>query len=471
MGCALMFTMPFMIGGLMVVFLALRKGDSGQEFWIQLAVGSLFAIVGGGITFGAWYGVRALAKKAQLRKMYADEPWKWREDWARGVAEDRLHKAGVFFWIFALSWTAISSPVAFLIPGELAKGNKMILIALLFPLVGLILLASALYMSVRKAKYGQSVFHLDTVPFSPGRSVGGSVRVRLSDMPAEGFAMKLSSVHRVVTGSGKNSSTRETVLWQEEKMIPAGAAAPNPDGVLLPVNFALPRDAHPTDESFSSNSYHWRLHISADVPGIDYTAEFELPVFGVAPRDAWDTGGEPVFGSEPERRDTRLWTPGPDSGITITRSAGGTEVFEIRRVKKSFASLLFPLIWFGGMGAMFWFFDPPGVVTTFLGIIGLIIAIALLDARFGWSRIEASSAGVTVNGGILVYKWTRQIAADEIRDIRSAIGASTNDKGGSVQYGVYIDRKHGGRVVAATWLPVKRDAEMLAARLISVVKG
>jgi hypothetical protein len=50
------------------------------------------------------------------------------------------------------------------------------------------------------------------------------------------------------------------------------------------VRFALPDEVPVTRSIGPNNDDHWFLDATARLPGIDYTARFELPVF-VVPRD------------------------------------------------------------------------------------------------------------------------------------------------------------------------------------------
>src|SRR5208282_184574 len=65
------------------------------------------------------------------------KPWLNRADWAAGRVASGARKGVLLIWIFTLFWNAISAPVVFIgLPVELHKGNYAILIALLFPIVG-----------------------------------------------------------------------------------------------------------------------------------------------------------------------------------------------------------------------------------------------------------------------------------------------------------------------------------------------
>ena len=99
--------------------------------WDMLAFKGVFALTFGGVGIGllAW---TLLAKPAHVEHPdAASKPWLTRRAWM----DNRIvcsGKGGLWFvWIFALFWNAISAPVLFAMPAEYAKGNHLILIALI----------------------------------------------------------------------------------------------------------------------------------------------------------------------------------------------------------------------------------------------------------------------------------------------------------------------------------------------------
>ena len=85
----------------------------------------------------------------------------------------------------------------------------------------------------------------------------------------------------VVVG-GKDRTVRETILWRDEHTMPQTKLEIGPDGALVPILIRIPPDAKQTDFSNPNNSILWRLDAQASVPGIDFTANYEVPVFKTA---------------------------------------------------------------------------------------------------------------------------------------------------------------------------------------------
>ena len=158
-------------------------------------------------------------------------------------------------WVFTAFWNLISSPVGFLgVRAAIQEGKPAALLALLFPLVGIGLLIWAVRSTLRYRKYGVSRLELSTVPGVIGRTLTGMVRAPAKMQPDGGFQVTLSCVRRVTTRSGKNTSTSESILWQEERLVPGEpsrtAAAME---THIPVAFRLPADAAACDDTDSNN--------------------------------------------------------------------------------------------------------------------------------------------------------------------------------------------------------------------------
>ena len=210
------------------------------------------------------------------------KPWLWREDWAHGTIKDTNKGGAIAIWVFAVLWNAISIPAAFAARPELTKGNLAALLVLLFPLIGIILLITAIYLTLRMMTFGTSTCHLERIPIAPGSTFRGDIELNIDTAPENGYRLRIASFHAVTTGSGKNRSTNERLLWDQEIVVAGSAAMRSPTSTRVPFKFTTPPDSHVTDESDSRSRFFWRLSASAAFPGVDYGAQFEVPVFRTA---------------------------------------------------------------------------------------------------------------------------------------------------------------------------------------------
>jgi hypothetical protein len=204
-------------------------------------------------------------------------PWQWRSDWAAGRIEDENRRSGTALLIFALVWNGIAWAMTLGIWSEVGERGPAHYFILLFPLIGLFALGGAIYALVRRGRYGVPVFELATLPAPLGRVLGGHVRIPRGLPAASQIEIGLKAIHRTVTRTGKNTSTREVVLWENQRMLP-GALGDGP-GASIPIAIPIPREAPETSVASANDRILWRLEIRSAVPGVDFLARFEVPVF------------------------------------------------------------------------------------------------------------------------------------------------------------------------------------------------
>ncbi len=241
----------------------------------------------------------------------------------------------------------------------LREGNRAALIALLFPAVGVGLLVWAVRATIRRRRYGTSVLELGTLPAVVGHALEGTLRTPAGLRPPEGFRVVLSCIRRVTSGSGRNRSTSERILWQEERRATAS-------GVGVPVAFAIPTDATPSDPGRSDDRTLWRLEVSAEVPGVDYAAGFEVPVFRTAESALPRTETEQAVAARSAVPADYRQPAG--SRILVSRTRRGTEIyFPPARNPGMAASLtVFTLIWAAAIWATI-AFDAPLIFPIVFG--------------------------------------------------------------------------------------------------------
>jgi len=52
------------------------------------------------------------------------------------------------------------------------------------------------------------------------------------------------------------------------------------------VEFSIPSDAYESNHDDPNDQVLWLLHAQADVPGVNYSDDFEVPVFRLTPSSA-----------------------------------------------------------------------------------------------------------------------------------------------------------------------------------------
>ena len=87
----------------------------------------------------------------------------------------------------------------------------------------------------------------------------------------------LRPIHRTESRSGKNSSAKEGILWENQRVLPG--AVGDGDGVSVPIAVPIPRDVPQTSAASPKDRILWRLELKSAVPGVDFQVQFEVPVF------------------------------------------------------------------------------------------------------------------------------------------------------------------------------------------------
>ena len=214
-----------------------------------LGLKAIFALVFGGAGFGliglALRGKKKVKAQEDLRQLYPEEPWRWREEWAEGrvPASSKANMIGTS--VIAIFWNLISLPLLFIVPEEIRGGNLLASIGLLFPAMGAGMALWALRLFIQWRKFGHSVFEMSEVPGVTGGLLQGQILTGTHIQPQEDIRLTLNCVERRTTGSGKNRSTSETILWQDTQLIRREALDYRSRGCAIPVRFGIPYQAQP----------------------------------------------------------------------------------------------------------------------------------------------------------------------------------------------------------------------------------
>jgi hypothetical protein len=459
----LLFFLLFAAVGVATAGMAVQR--AGQESWYEMLFFTLFAITFGGVGFGGigftLAARRKLKEQEALKAKYPSEPWRWQKDWAAGRIDDTGRGTMWMSWVFATFWNLVGFPAGYLgVRDALQKGNHVGYVALLFPLVGTGLLLWAVRNTLRYRKYGISRFELSTIPGTIGRTLAGTVRTNMILQPADGFQATLTCVRRVSTRSGKNSSTSESMLWQEEQNV---RGEPTRDaggpGMRIPVVFRLPQDVQPCDSNSPHNRILWRLTLSASVPGLNYHSAFEVPVFRTEASDSpLSEDEERLIRNQPSIAEYKQPV---DSRITVTRNRRGTEIVfpAARNLGAAIGGTVFTLIWLGIVWAVV-HFKAPTIFPVVFGLFGLLLVFGTLQLWLGVSRVTVDAGILSVATGYLSPGRERRLTTSEIADVSARIGMQA---GSRAYYDVVVLRKGGKKVTAGRSVRDKREAEWLAA--------
>jgi hypothetical protein len=438
----LLFALPFLGFGLFALVWGLGelRGGNAAQAGILLLFGALFVCVGLGIAVLARRG-RRLAVQLEARKArHPDAPWLWNEAWSGGRLRYSARASMRRAWLFAVAWNAISLPLAFLAPDAFFdKGNHGALIAMLFPAVGIGLLAWALHATLRWRRFGESLFEMSRVPGVLGGELAGTLQVGGELAASENIVARVSCIRRYVSGTGKNRSTQEDIRWSDEQQLPPTALARGPFGQALDLRFALPYDASPSDPVASDDYILWRLEVTTRMPGVDYTARFEVPVFET-PESQRERTAEALSREKYAGAQTALGRL--PSGIDLRRNErGDLEIFFPAGRHKTAAALvtLFGAV-FAAAGAGLYAASAGVLLAGVFGGFGALLLYGALGLWAGSIRVAANRGEVTLQRRLLGVGRSQWIPAEEIEGVSLETGLRV---GSRVYWDIHLRKKLG----------------------------
>jgi HEAT repeat protein len=476
------FALPFLGGGLFFLYGLLVSSPSfhASSLATGLTVASLFVLVGAGLIFAAIKGYGLLKKQAALQDANLLSPWLWRTDWASRRAEGANKKGYIGAWIAAAFCTLITAPFMLsMIPGLLRKGDPRVFIVLGFNLFSAILIINAIRATIRHERFGNGYCEFDPLPISPGRRMTGRIQLRFETQASHGIDLRLSCVRCIVSGSGNNRTTSKVTLWQADKNVPSGAIEPGPLGRAIPVDFELPADGLVTDHSNADDQILWLLHAQADVPGVDYSDDFELPVFRTAnsPQPTSDSSEQTSFGSSASNFGfATTQSVDADSGdaaqpartkVAVSVHDGGTEFYfpPLRTPAPALMLLVVATIFTGAVYALI-HNHVPLPFTALFALGDALVVFGFFHVTFGSARIGVGNGEILSRRGILGLGTTRRFPFSEVASI-VPVGSvqQGGNSGDNSIYSIQLHTKSGQKFTLADEISTRQEARWIVSQL------
>ncbi len=365
-------------------------------------------------------------------------------------------------WFFAVLWNLVSAPMFVMVPREIER-NPMVALGALFPLIGFGLLAWAVMTTLRWRRFGPSRFEM--APATLGEHLSGTIHTRLAvdDIRSFRVHLKLTCLERITTGTGKNRRTTEHILWREEYTVPEGQVGFGAFGATIPVRFTLPADARETTVVGRSNGILWVLIAEANIPGVDFKEDFDVPVRrGESTRPA-ESARIDAFAPT---RETVSTIDLAQSGIHVNPTAHGTEYyFEAARNRRFAAgTTVFLLLWTGFLSLVYTL-EAPWIFIVFTGFFELLILFIVGELWFGSTTVSIGSETVRRRVGMFGTGTTRVIPAQSIKQLDLHISMQSTGREGTPYYAIRATLDTGKYKHLGSGIRNKRHAEWLADRM------
>jgi hypothetical protein len=257
-------------------------------------------------------------------------------------------------------------------------------------------------------------------------------------------------------------------LWHHELQVPRARFQLGRE-TRVPLDFRLPYGLPESRSTRTHNDPVWLLSLHAKLPGIDFEASFDLPVFKTSESSPDEEGSRveaPRLTSAPL---AGAATALPDSKIRIRRYGMlGTEfVFGMfRNPWLGLFTCVITLLFFGMLAAIYYAEGPGFFLVVFSGAT-LILAYSSLDTLFGVTRVRVERGGIQVTHGLFGFGPTRRVELHEIEQIRvTPCWASGNQMTSRIRIERRSrrpdERRWRRRVIAGTRIPTLAEAEALA---------
>jgi hypothetical protein len=417
--------------------------------WGLFGLKGIFVLLFGGVGFGLiYFGLRG--RKVNTSPEVVDKPWLKNPDWKDGQVRSGAKTGMKFIWFFALFWNLVSAPLLFQLTDIWQEKGAVVLIALLFPLIGLGLLGWAIKMTLEWRKFGRTQMNMDPFPGSIGGDVAGEIFLNMRHDPAQVYEVTLSCLYSYISGSGKNRSRHEKVIWQDSGY---ARSAMDMVGAKLAFRFQVPAGLQETDEK-EENEYHlWRLNLHAEMDGVDLDRDFEIPVYATketARKISVLSAKEQPVGIKPQTI---------ESILPISKKGRHLQVHYpmFRKPLQSVGLLLFGAI-FGGVSLFLWGqAEKEGIMLYFMASIFSLVSVGIL---FGGAYMLLNSLLVTLDGQRLTSRRSilgipvsnKNIHYDDVLSVISKKGSTTqNGKKHVINYRI-VATHSGGEITLAEQL-------------------
>ena len=382
--------------------------------------------------------------------------WQDLGDWKDGQVRSG---ARAMIWIsllFGVAFTGISLPGVLAVPEEIDKGNYAVLLVLLFPLVGFGALTLFVHNLITWRKFGTTEVILDPAPGSIGGDFGGHVDTRIKWRPGLMMNITLDCQHLKTSGSGKNRSTRTSVVWQREGL---ATLSPGPKGTHCEFRFDIP-DNLPQSEKACSDYHRWLLQLECDLPGVDFRRNFVVPVFHSAAAQRSSLNVDYLKNSAPLRKapDRIVHISSTTEGLQfyypwyrhlwmgfMTTVIGSIFVISGYFIGQESGGILFPIV-LGGMGGL-------------CALIGLYVLGNTLTTT-------VSPTGIRIVRNIYGIRFQRKAAREQIKKLERRIG-SQMQTGSSmrVYYAIDAHTRDGRKITIADTLEGSRVSDFVEEKI------
>jgi len=281
---ATLFSLPFAALGFLALIVLLHDGLLGgldrQKLFKLLGV--MAASIGFiALIFGVTAKKGLLGAPSSLAEN-SEKPWLKRADWAAG----RIKSSGIphakSYLTMGIVLCVLGGLITVLVvPKALQSGNYSALVALVFPVVGIVFLTAVVRRILAHRRFGDCFFELAQTPAPVGGALAGTIQTSRPLKFENELRLEVLCVRQTTSGTGQNRRTEEEILWRDGKTFKSQAELPESKSGSggIPVHFDLP-PGQPECSERGNVAICWRLEMQ--IPGVNFHETFDVPVFKMA---------------------------------------------------------------------------------------------------------------------------------------------------------------------------------------------
>jgi hypothetical protein len=383
-----------------------------------------------------------------------------RKDWQDNyIPSDSRHMYWIL-WGIAAMWHVFTVPLYFQFDQiwRQAQADPLVLLAAIFPLVGIGMVAAAIHSTRTRNRFGDTYLVLDPFPGSLGGQVGGVVDTSIPFDPSRRFSISLRCIRSYVSGSGKNRSRKESICWTTD-----GTCHSELDGgaTRLRFRFDVPAGQPGSDLEKANDYILWRVQISCDMDGPDFERRWTIPVLNTgAVRSSIARGTE----AHPDTFDVAM--DGIESVADIRFVAGGIEAWypPFQRPAQGIFALVFGLV-FLAIGVGVGLSGDAWVIPIAFTLVGGLIGFYGLYYLGKGLMVSVTRHGIKSRRFLYGYRFpTQAITAESLRKLEIKQGATMQSGNRTtVFYQILAHRKEGAGkpIVVGERLTGRAEAELL----------
>ena len=225
--------------------------------WEKIGFMMIFVLVFGGAGVGIMFFGRYSARQSGE---------------AQGVVYSGQNLMHWVLGFMSMIFLLISLPAVLDLPSEFSAGNHAIVFVLIFPLVGAGLAMAAYKSRKNWLFYGRTPLYLNPAPGQVQGQVGGTLHINKTGL-GDQWNVRLKCL-RQTRSTGKNSSTRETLLWQSSTL-PEVTESNGETRLAFVFN---PDPELPQSYRKGRKAVIWRVEVEGPTEPVTFQRQFVLPV-------------------------------------------------------------------------------------------------------------------------------------------------------------------------------------------------